>query len=127
MAQVVDRFDFRPPDRTKGWTEDFCPGQRRSACTGSVVQVASEAILDDLDEQRWDASFAQSQEALSRLAAQAERDDKAGLTDELDRPQMAEADSANNATTYGIGTSANLAATARNELTLSTPSICHHW
>ena len=84
MTQTVDRFDFRPPHRTKGWTEDFCPGHRRSPRTGSVVRVASEAIFDELDEQRWDTSFAKSHGALSRLAAQAEHDDKAGLTDELD-------------------------------------------
>lgn len=91
MTKMVDRFDFRPTQGREAWTEDFCPGQRRSPRTGNVVLVAAdqhEATLDALDEQRWDASFAQSHETLSRLAAQAERDDEAGLTDPLDPDRL---------------------------------------
>ena len=41
-------------------------------------------MLDELDEARWDASFAKSPEVLERLAAEAEQEDRAGLTDVLD-------------------------------------------
>ena len=85
MARKVDHFVFRPPHGGEDWNEDFYLGHRRSPRTGSVVIVAlDEALLDELNEQRWDTSFAKSHEALSRLAAQAECDDKAGLADELD-------------------------------------------
>ena len=85
MARNVDHFVFRPPHGGEDWNEGFYPGHRRSPRTGSVVIFAlDEALLDELDEQRWDASFAKSHEALAMLAAQAERDDKAGLTGELD-------------------------------------------
>ena len=47
-----------------------------------------DAILDELDEQYWDMLFAKSPELLSRLAAQAEREDQAGLCDELDPDRL---------------------------------------
>lgn len=87
MAETVERFDFEHPLENDGWTETFFPCHRRSPRTGSVALVAPhevEAILDELDEQRWDLLFAKSPEVLSRLAAQAEREDRAGLTEELD-------------------------------------------
>ena len=55
-----------------------------SELTIEVHMSEVEARLDELDEQRWDALFAKSHDVLARLAAQAERDDQAGLTDELD-------------------------------------------
>lgn len=91
MAETIEHFDFRHPLEKEGWTEGFCPGRRRSSRTGSVSLVAPhevEAVLDELDEQRWEASFAKSQDLLAKLAAQAERDDQAGLTDELDPDRL---------------------------------------
>lgn len=88
MAEAAaERFDFRSLDAAEEWTEEFNPWCRRSPGTGSVMLVASEEVevmRDKRDEERWDASFAKSHKALARLAAQAERDDQAGLTDELD-------------------------------------------
>ena len=43
-----------------------------------------EAKLDELDEQRWDMLFAKSPDVLRRLAAQAEREDRDGLCEELE-------------------------------------------
>ena len=43
-----------------------------------------EAMLDELDEARWAASFAKSPDVLERLAAEAEQEDRAGLTEALD-------------------------------------------
>ena len=88
MAEAaVERFDFQSPDAAGEWTEEFHPWCRRSPGTGSVMLIASkevEAALDKMDEERWDASFAKSHKALARLAAQAERDDRAGRADTLD-------------------------------------------
>ena len=56
--------------------------------TIEVHMSGIEATPDELDEQRWDALFAQSQDVLARLAAQAERDDQAGLCDELDPDRL---------------------------------------
>ena len=39
-----------------------------------------EAWLDKLDDERWDALFAKSQDMLAFLAAEAEREEEAGLT-----------------------------------------------
>ena len=47
-----------------------------------------EAILDELDEQRWDMLLAKSPHVLSRLASQAEREDQAGLCNELDPDRL---------------------------------------
>ena len=42
-------------------------------------------ILDELeDEARWDAAFARSHDVLGRLAAEAAKEDQAGLTEEMD-------------------------------------------
>ena len=42
-------------------------------------------ILDEIeDEARWDAAFARSPDVLERLAAEAEEEDRQGLTEELD-------------------------------------------
>ena len=49
-----------------------------------VASDQIEAWLDKRDDERWDESFTKSHDVLASLAAQAERDDKAGLTDELD-------------------------------------------
>ena len=49
-----------------------------------VTSDQVEAWLDKLDDVRWDALFAKSHDVLASLAAQAEREDEAGLTDELD-------------------------------------------
>ena len=49
-----------------------------------VVPDELEAWLDKLADERWGALFAKSQDVLASLAAQAEREDEAGLTDELD-------------------------------------------
>jgi len=43
-----------------------------------------EARLDKLADERWDALFAKSEDVLASLAAPAEREYEAGLTDELD-------------------------------------------
>jgi hypothetical protein len=41
-------------------------------------------ILEELDqEKRWDAAFARSHDLLAKLAAEAEQEDRAGLTREL--------------------------------------------
>ena len=84
---VVERFEFRSLDTPEQWTEEFTPWCRRSPDTGQVMLVASdqvEAWLDKLADERWDALFAESQDVLASLAAQAKREDEAGLTDELD-------------------------------------------
>lgn len=57
----------------------------------STVQVHTnevESKLDELDEQRWDMLFAKSPDVLRRLAARAEREDRAGLCDELDPDRL---------------------------------------
>ncbi|MCB0205524.1 MAG: hypothetical protein KDH89_11955 [Anaerolineae bacterium] len=42
-------------------------------------------ILDEIkDEARWDAAFALSHDLLEQLAAEAEEEDRQGLTEELD-------------------------------------------
>lgn len=42
-------------------------------------------ILEEIeDEARWDTAFARSPDVLERLAAEAEEEDRQGLTDELD-------------------------------------------
>lgn len=42
-------------------------------------------IFEELeDEQRWDEAFARSADALAKLAAEAEEEDRQGLTEELD-------------------------------------------
>ena len=42
-------------------------------------------ILEEIaDEQRWQAAFARSSDALAQLAAEAEKEDRAGLTEPLD-------------------------------------------
>ena len=42
-------------------------------------------ILEEIeDEQRWHAAFARSSDALEQLAAEAEQEDRAGLTEPLD-------------------------------------------
>ena len=84
---MVERFEFRSLDTSEQWTEEFTPWCRRSPDTGQVMLVASdqsEALLDKLADERWDALFAKSQDLLASMAAQAEREDEAGLTDELD-------------------------------------------
>ena len=91
MNGAVDRFDFRQPLENDGWTQTFCPCHRRSPRSGSVALVAAheiEAILDELDERRWDMLFAKSPDALKELAAQADREDDAGLTEELDPDRL---------------------------------------
>lgn len=87
-------YEFQVPG---GWTEEFTPAPRRAPATGEVVKLRGvnekrpsfaaheiETMLDELDEARWDASFAKSPEVLERLAAEAEQEDRAGLTDVLD-------------------------------------------
>lgn len=73
-------YDFQTPD---GWTEEFAPAPRRVPVTGVVVDLCGageerssfaahevEAMLDELDEARWAASFAKSPDVLERLAAE---------------------------------------------------------
>lgn len=87
-------YDFQTPD---GWTEEFAPAPRRVPVTGEVVDLCGageerssfaahevEAMLDELDEARWAASFAKSPDVLERLAAEAEQEDRAGLTEAFD-------------------------------------------
>ena len=87
-------YDFQTPG---GWTEEFAPAPRRVPATGVVVDLCEEdekrssfaaheveAMLDELDEARWAASFAKSPDVLERLAAEAEQEDRAGLTEALD-------------------------------------------
>ena len=86
-AVVETFFEFRSEDKPERWTDKFTPWCRRSLDTGQVMLVPSdqvEAWLDKLDDERWDESFAKSHDVLASLAAQAEREDEAGLTDELD-------------------------------------------
>ena len=86
--------DFQTPD---DWTEEFAPAPRRVPVTGVVVDLCEvgeerssfaahevEAMLDELDEARWAASFAKSPDVLERLTAEAEQEDRAGLTEALD-------------------------------------------
>ena len=47
-----------------------------------------DVMLDELDEQYWDILFAKSLDVLSRLATHAEREDQAGLCDELDPDRL---------------------------------------
>ena len=49
-----------------------------------VTSDQVEAWLDKLDDERWDALFAKSHDVLASLAARAQHEDDAGLTDELD-------------------------------------------
>ena len=86
MAEAVMEtfFWFRSEDR---WTPEFTPWCRRSPDTEPVMLVASEQVeawRDKLDDERWNESFVKSHDVLASLAAQAEREDEAGLTDELD-------------------------------------------
>ena len=87
-------YDFQVPG---GWTEEFTPAPRRTPVTGEVVELRGadekrssfaahevEAMLDELDEARWAASFAKSSDVLERLAAEAEQEDRAGLTEAFD-------------------------------------------
>ena len=62
-------------------------GDSRATCTGEtdrskklVTPDQVEAWLDKLSDERWDALFAKSHDVLSSLAAQAQREDEAGLT-----------------------------------------------
>lgn len=73
----------------EGWTEEFMPAVRRTRGEPLVViayneREVNEAILDQQDEDMWDAAFARSPEVLELLAAEAEQEDRAGLTEELD-------------------------------------------
>ena len=52
--------------------------------TRADLPAESEALLDKLTDERWDALFAESQHLLAALAAQAVREHEAGLTDEFD-------------------------------------------
>ena len=52
--------------------------------TSAALPADSEALLDKLADERWDALFAESQDLLAALAAQAIREYEAGLTDEFD-------------------------------------------
>ena len=55
----------------------------------SAQDAIAQLILDELeDEQRWDASFAQSQDVLSRLAAKARADIRAGNTKPLGMDEL---------------------------------------
>ena len=49
-----------------------------------VTSDQVEAWLDKLADEYWDALFAKSHDVLASLAALAEREDEAGLTDDLD-------------------------------------------
>ena len=84
-------YDFQTPD---GWTEEFAPAPRRVPVTGGVVDLcgvgeersssAAHEVEAMLDEARWAASFAKSPDVLERLVAEAEQEDRAGLTEALD-------------------------------------------
>lgn len=51
----------------------------------SYQDAIAALILEELeDEARWDAAFARSQGVLSKLAAEAMEEDRAGKTQELD-------------------------------------------
>ncbi len=46
-------------------------------------------ILEEIeDEARWDAAFARSHDLLAQLAAEAEEEDRKGLTKELDPDRL---------------------------------------
>ena len=46
-------------------------------------------ILEEIeDEARWDAAFARSHDTLARLAAEADEEDRKGLTKELDPEKL---------------------------------------
>ena len=90
MAETED-YRFRDPVENEGWIERFFPCQRHSTRTGRVALVAphvAEAILDELDERRWGTLFSKSPDVLSNLAAHAEREDQAGLTEDLDPDRL---------------------------------------
>lgn len=61
-------------------------GSRSGVCGSNEVAPSQEpeAELDKRDEDMWDALFARSPDVLERLAAEAEQEDRAGLTEELD-------------------------------------------
>ena len=51
----------------------------------SIAQI----ILEEIEEEKkWDAAFARSSDLLERLAAEAEEEDRAGLTEELDPDKL---------------------------------------
>jgi hypothetical protein len=51
----------------------------------SIAQI----ILKEIeDERKWDATFTRSSDLLERLAAEAEEEDRAGLTEELDPDKL---------------------------------------
>ena len=58
--------------------------QMAVAAASRLPEAEQEAILAELEsERRWDDLFAQSSDLLSELAAEAIRDDEAGLTEPL--------------------------------------------
>ncbi len=46
--------------------------------------IAAIIMEEIVDEQRWHAAFARSQDTLEQLAAEAEQEDREGLTEALD-------------------------------------------
>jgi hypothetical protein len=46
--------------------------------------IAALILAEIEDEARWDAAFARSHDVLERLAAEAEEEDRQGITEELD-------------------------------------------
>ncbi len=53
--------------------------------TDEHQDVIAELIFEEIrDEARWDAAFARSHHVLEKLAAEADEEDRQGLTEELD-------------------------------------------
>jgi len=51
--------------------------------------IFAKLILEELaDEARWDAAFTKSPDVLEQLAAEAEEEDKAGLSEDLDPDKL---------------------------------------
>jgi len=68
LERVVDKMKALPPD-----------GQ----------DAIASLILEELeDEARWDSSFANNQDLLAKLAAEAMAEDKAGLSKSLDLAEL---------------------------------------
>ena len=63
---------------------DRAVARARQLPTDRQNAIAS-LILDEIDDEtRWDAAFANSPDVLEQLAAQAEEEDRKGLTEVLD-------------------------------------------
>jgi len=63
--------------------------ERMKKLEASEQDAIAAQILEELeDEEKWDTAFAQSQDILAKLAAQAMEEDQAGNTEVLDPDKL---------------------------------------